>query len=117
MIALVLATSVLLGPFRWSIPEGWESLPPPADQGIDYIFEPIARGGPVITVSHEGHDTSETLRDEAEALPENEVQDGRTLVAISSHATCGGMQQGYDVDMTFGELAAQRYHPTIGSTC
>jgi hypothetical protein len=113
MITAFLAAAFSLGPLTWFVPEGWESLPPPTDQHIDYIFEPIVRGGPVITVTHDRSTPGRSLLGEAKAVAQSEHEDGRTILGIAAHDTCGGALRGYDVDTRLGPLASQYYHLTV----
>lgn len=113
MLHVLLATAFSLGALAWQLPTGWESLPPPRDQGFDYIFEPLKRGGPVITIAHSPRDPHDTLKDVAADIAQGEQDDGRTIVGIANHPTCHGTQPGIDIQTTFGSIVSQFYHVTI----
>jgi hypothetical protein len=107
------AATFAFGPLQWQMPNGWESLSPPASQGIDYVFEPIKRGGPVITVSHSPREPEDSLSDIAAKLAQDERDDGRTIEGVVKRPTCHGAQPGIDIEMAFGPIASQLFHVTM----
>jgi hypothetical protein len=114
MLPILLAASFAIGPLSWQLPEHWESLPPPAEAGIDYIFLPLPqyRDGQNIAVMRRPFKPGASLSEYAGAVARDEEQDGRTIVRMTKHSTCGAKLPAIEVETKFGFMVSQLYHFT-----
>jgi hypothetical protein len=110
---LLAIVATAIGSLQWTQPSGWDSLPPPSNTDIAYVYLPQSRDGQNIAVSIDPLPRGSSLRDETAKLVNTEANDGRTIVSVKSHATCDGKQPGMDVYAKFGTVASQYYHVTI----